>query len=316
MKELMLSLFSLLIGMTLNAQQFDKSRMDSLFQLIEANDKGMGSIAILANGKTVYQNAIGYASMAEKEKATPTTTYRIGSISKTFTATLILQLVEEGQLSLDTKLSEYFPKVKNAEQITIEHLLRHRSGIFNITDGDDYLTWMESPQTREQMVSRIVEAGSIFEPGTQAAYSNSNYILLTYIAEQLYGQTFNEALQDKICKPCGLTSTYVGGKLNVAEGETYSYTKLDGWELSTETDMSVPSGAGALMSTPDELNRFLHCLFSEKLINTTSLEAMTKMVDGLGLGVFPYLFTTNRPLAIPVGLMASSPMHFTSRRTR
>src|SRR5690606_25826233 len=127
----------LLFTFSSGAQEFNKLKMDSLFLLIDENQKGMGSISIFENGQEVYQNSFGYASLEDSVRASKKTKYRIGSISKTFTAAITMKLIEEGKLALDTKLNEYFPEIKNSDKITIEHLLRHRSGIFNLTSTHD-----------------------------------------------------------------------------------------------------------------------------------------------------------------------------------
>lgn len=276
------------------AQEFDRARMDSLLHHIEKNEQGMGSLSIFQDGKEVYQKAVGYADVGEKVPATAETRYRIGSISKTVTATMIMQLVAEGKLSLETTLDRFFPEVGNAEKITIEHLLRHRSGIYNITNAQDYPSWMEQETSKDSLVRRIVSHGNTFSPGEKAEYSNSNYVLLTFIAEEVEGKPFSEMLQQRICKPCALNNTLYGSKISVEANDARSYTKEKEWVVSTETDMSIPRGAGALVSTPTDLNKFLSCLFNGPLTATVSLETMMKLVDGIGVGMFQVPFYEKR----------------------
>ena len=137
MKKLLL-LTGLLAAFMANAQDFDRSKMDRLFALIEQNNRGMGSISIYESGEEVYQNAIGYVSIADEIKATKNTKYRIGSITKMYTASMIMLLIEEDKLSLDTKLDKFYPEIENAGKITIKHMLKHQSGIFNFTNAPDY----------------------------------------------------------------------------------------------------------------------------------------------------------------------------------
>ena len=177
MKNIIL-LFTIVLCANLSAQDFDQQKLDSLFQLIESNQKAMGSISIFENGKETYHNAFGFASKEENLRANDRTKYRIGSISKTFTATIIMNLVEEGKLSLTTKLSGFYPEIKNAQIITVEQLLKHRSGIFNFTSAEDFTSWMEQPISKEGLVKKIVANGSVFEPNEKFEYSNSNYVLL------------------------------------------------------------------------------------------------------------------------------------------
>ncbi|MEM6738328.1 MAG: serine hydrolase, partial [Bacteroidota bacterium] len=123
-------------------QQFDTSKLGKFLDLVEENERGMGSLSIFKDGEEVYQKSIGYSSLSDRKKANEKTSYRIGSISKTFTASIIMQLIVEKRLSLETKLADYFPEIPNANSITIAYLLRHRSGIFNFTNSKDFADWM------------------------------------------------------------------------------------------------------------------------------------------------------------------------------
>ncbi|MCF6359152.1 MAG: serine hydrolase [Cyclobacteriaceae bacterium] len=275
-----------------SAQEFNRAKMDSLFARIDEHQKGMGSIAIYKGDSEVYQKSIGFASIADKNKASVETKYRIGSISKTFTATIIMQLINDGKLELSTKLSSYYPEIKNSSEISIEHLLRHRSGIFNFTNAQNYTSWMEKPISKQALTSKIATYESVFKPNTKAEYSNSNYVLLSFIAEKIKSKEFSEIIQKQICKPCALKNTYYGSKISVANNEALSYTKLTNWDLSTETDMSVPVGAGAIVSTPSDLNLFLNCLFNNKLVNEETLAKMMEIQDGYGIGLLRVPFYT------------------------
>ncbi|MGB6151536.1 MAG: serine hydrolase domain-containing protein [Pricia sp.] len=285
-----LFLITLVIGTNLFAQDFDRQKMDSLFTSIETNQKAMGSISIFEIGKETYQNTFGYASLGDSAMATEKTKYRIGSISKTFTAAIILKFIEDDKLSLTTTLSEFYPDIKNAQKITIEHLLKHRSGIFNYTSAADFQSWMKHPISKESLVEKIAANGSVFEPGEKFEYSNSNYVLLSFIAEQIEKQEFAALLQQTVCKPCGLADTYYGSKISLGNDEALSYTKSDGWQLFPEWDMSVAQGAGSIVSTPSDLNRFLNCLFTNKIVSEETVSAMTQMQDGYGLGLFQVPF--------------------------
>ena len=120
------------------AQNFDKDKLNAYFDTLSKHNKFMGSIAIFQNGKLIYTKSVGFADIEKGIKNTEKTIFRVGSISKTFTTVLVFKAIEEKKLKLDQKLSSFFPSVKNANSITIEQMLRHRSGIFNITDDKDY----------------------------------------------------------------------------------------------------------------------------------------------------------------------------------
>lgn len=272
------------------AQDFDKEKMDSLFALIDEYEQGMGSVSIFKNGEEVYSNSIGYANVKQKIKADRNTKYRIGSISKTFTATIVLQLIEEGKLSLSTPLSEFFPTVPNSDRITIEQLLRHRSGLYNFTNAADYRQWRVEPRTRNQLIELFVKNGTVFEPDAKFGYSNTNYLLLSYAVEDIEKATFAEVLQRRISEPLKLKNTNYGGRISSANNEAHSYRKMEQWQEENESDMSIPTGAGAIISTPYDLNTFFSALFDGKLISETLLDKMKTMVEGYGMGMMKFPF--------------------------
>lgn len=288
MKKLAVIISLLCLGLV-QAQNFNKSKMDCLFQLVEAHHKGMGSISIFSNGKEIYQNSIGYADLANEKKANAQTQYRIGSISKTFTAVIIMQLVEEGKLELGTKLGEFFPGVPNADKISLEQMLGHTSGISDVTRRDDFMSWVVKPQSREQMLKRIEEGSPEFAPGERTEYSNTNYILLSYIAEDVEHMTYPEILQSRIVEPLGLKRTEYGDKIETDKNEALSYVKeVSGWKKAVETGMSAPMGAGGIVSTPSDLNIFLDALFNGKLVSQASLEKMEHTEGSIGLGLLKF----------------------------
>jgi len=291
MKKLTVLMSLMLVGLLAIGQSFDKQKIDSLMNRIEEFDKCMGSISIFQNGKEIYQRALGYADVENNTKSDVNTKYRIGSVSKMFTATIILKLIEEGKLTLDTKLDKFYPEIPNAGEITVEHLLRHRSGLFNFTNAKEYLEYMDKPQTHEFLIHQFIKNGTEFEPGEKMQYSNTNYILLSYIIEKIEKKDYADVLKDKILVPCNLKNTNYGGKIDTRKNEALSYKKVaSGWELEKETDMSIPTGAGGIVSTPTDLNQFLYCLFTGEIISESSLNKMKEMVDGYGLGLTKITF--------------------------
>jgi CubicO group peptidase (beta-lactamase class C family) len=271
--------------------QFSASREDSLLTLLENKNKAMGSLAVMEKGKPVYARAIGYASLSpEKVSSGIQTRYRIGSISKMFTSVMIFQLIEEKKLQLTTTLAEYFPSIPNSGKITIGNMLNHRSGIHNLTDEAAYLSYMTQPKTKKEIIDIISAFSSDFEPGSMFRYSNSNYILLGYIVEQLRKDTYVIALQKYICRKIGLKDTHYGTKADPSQNGSYSFRYTAGWDRLPETDMSIPHGAGAIVSTPSDLVKFISALFDGKLVSMESFEKMKTITEGMGFGIqqFPY----------------------------
>jgi len=290
MKKIILFVIAGLFAGSAFAQSTDKAKLNQYFDVLEANNKFMGSVQVSKDGKAIYARSNGWADTQDGKKTAADSKFRIGSISKTFTAALILKAAEEKKLSLDDKLDKYFPTIPNASKITIKNLLNHSSGIHNFTNDEAYMTYNTSPKTQAEMVDIIVKAGSDFEPGAKNQYSNSGYVLLGFIVEKAYKKPYKDVLTDKITKPLGLKNTYFGGKINTASNEVNSFDFNGKWNKSDETDMSIPGGAGAIVSTPADLSKFLEGLFAGKIISAASLEQMKTMTNkhGLGLFEFPY----------------------------
>lgn len=291
--KIFLSLTSLAISVSSYAQAFNKEKLDQYFHQLETNNKFMGSLAVSQNGKVIYVKSLGYADVATQQKANENTKYRIGSISKTFTAVLVLKAVEANKLKLSQTIDKYFPTIINADKITVQNLLNHRSGIHNFTDDKDYLSWNTQAKSEKEMIAIITKAGSDFAPDTKSSYSNSNYVLLTYILEKTFGKTYAELLKQHITIPLNLKNTNLGGKINPKNNEALSYDFDNQWVLEPETDISVPLGAGGIVSTPSDLITFGNGLFGGKLVSKDHLELMKTIKDGYGSGLFKFPFHEN-----------------------
>ena len=140
------------------------------------------------------------------------------------------------------------------------------------------------------MVEIISKGGSDFEPGTKAEYSNSNFVLLSYMLQDIYKKNYAELLNEQIIRPIGLKNTYYGKKINIKDDECDSYSFKGNWIKEQETDMSIPMGAGAIVSTPIDLTKFADALFSGKLVSPRDLEEMETLKDNYGMGLFKVPF--------------------------
>ncbi|MBS1529498.1 MAG: beta-lactamase family protein, partial [Bacteroidetes bacterium] len=189
-----------------------------------------------------------------------------------------------------TSLSSYFPQVPNAAKITIGMMLGHRSGIHNFTSDTAYRNYQTKPHTQAEMLAIIAATHPDFEPDSKVEYSNSNFVLLGYIVEKLRGMRYADALKRYVTSKIGLKDTYYGGKVDPANSEAQSFAYKSGWTLRSETDMSVPGGAGAIVSTPAELVKFLDALFAGKLISLQNVGLMKTIRDGYGMAMFPLPF--------------------------
>ena len=275
------------------AQSIDTNKLNTYFSLLEEKDKFMGSVALYSNGKIIYTNQLGFTNIQTKAKPNVNTKYRIGSITKTFTATLVFKAIEANKISLDQSIKKFFPKIENAKKITIGHLLSHRSGIHNFTNDKAYFDYNTQKKSQKEMLEIIASSPNDFQPNSTAQYSNSNYLLLSYILEKVYNKTYSEILKEMIVNPIKLMNTYVGEKIDINNNECYSYTRLSEWEKQSETDLSIPLGAGAIVSAPSDLLFFANALFNNELIAKESVEKMKLMNENYGMGLFEIPFNEN-----------------------
>lgn len=276
----------LLFSISSHAQLSQKDKLDSLFNRLERAGNFMGSVALYMDGKPVYERAVGFKDTVKGQKADVHTRYRIGSITKTFTAVLLMKAVEAGKLSLDDKLSNWYPQVQKADSITIRQLMGHRSGIANFTDAKDYMMWNTKQHSAEQILDKIIKGGSRFSPGEKFEYSNSGYYLLGLILEKMYKRSYRELLERQILRPLKLTETGIGGKIDLSKNECRSFLFTGIWLRSPETDMSVPFSAGNIVSTPRDVCRFAAALFEGRLLTERSIQEMQTFKDNVGLGLF------------------------------
>lgn len=269
----------------------DTDKMHRFFTGLEENNRFMGSVVLMKGDEVIFSRAYGFKDQ-DQTGASTESVYRIGSITKSYTAAMILMLKEEGSLTLDTRLADYFPAMPNADRITIRQMLNHTSGLFNFTNRPDYMEYYTEERSRDQMLGLFETLEPDFEPGEGMNYSNTAFVLLGYIIEEETGMSYSEALESMISGPLGFTATGMGGQeINSADGETDSFTYSGGrWQASPVTNMEIPHGAGAIVSTAEETARFYEALFSGELISEESLEKMTEIQEVFGLGLIRFPF--------------------------
>jgi CubicO group peptidase (beta-lactamase class C family) len=271
------------------AQSLDKPKLDQFFDRLGEKEKAMGSLVIGKDGMVIYDRAIGYSRItaAEKKPITAGTRFKIGSITKMFTAAMVLQLAEEKKLKLTETLDKYFPQVPNANNITIAHLLGHRSGIRGIGDMPEYRALRDKGATPAELLALIEKGGpSAFEPGSNFAYTNENYVLLGLLIEKITKRSYQENLKARITSRLGLKNTYVPtGPVDPGKNESFSYRMGRDWEQETEIHWSLFFGSGGLVSTPYDLVKFITALFDGRVVSKQSLALMTTMKDGYGVGM-------------------------------
>jgi len=273
-----------------HAQTLDKAKLDQFFDRLAEKNKAMGSLVIAKDGDVLYTRSIGYGQInaAERKPLTAASRFRIASITKMYTAVMILQLVEEGKLKLTDTLDKFIPQVPNAQKITIGQILAHRSGIPNVRR--DQITWKPgAPVSKDEMLALIVKGTSEFEPGTKHSYSNSGYFVLGLILEKVTGKPYAEALEERINSKIGLKDTYrATGSIDVNKGEALTYINTGSdWKQGFETH---PSIGFQIISTPGDMAKFIEALFDLKLISQEALNQMKTIRDEDGLGMTTFTF--------------------------
>ncbi|QEC52670.1 CubicO group peptidase (beta-lactamase class C family) [Anseongella ginsenosidimutans] len=266
-------------------------QLDSLFSFYEQHNLYFVSVELEKAGELLYQRSVGYENLEKKKKLDSSSVFLVGSITKTYTAVMIMQLVEEGKIRLSDKLSRFYPQVPNASGIDVEMLLRHRSGLFNYTSNENFLSEVSSPVSRQELLERFYRLDTIFSPGTRYEYSNTNYMLLGFILEDLTGDKYENQLKKRILDKLNLKNTYYG-RPDDRSNFALSYQYQDGqWtETQPEWNTDWALGAGAISATVNDISAFYKGLFSGKLVSEESLRQMMDLRDnyGLGLAGIPY----------------------------
>jgi len=226
------------------------------------------------NGKVLFNRAYGMADVKGKRANATDTTFRIGSISKQFTAAAILNLQERGKLSVKDPLAKYYPEWPNGKNITLHHLLTHTSGMYSYTSHPFFVAQVSKPANLTTLIPAIQKEEVHFAPGEKWRYCNSGYLLLGLIVEKVSGKSYGEFLRDEFFKPLGMKQTGVHHKGREPKGESLGYAKGTlGYKRANNWDMSWAGGAGALYSTTGDLHRWNEALFGGKVLKKETLRA-------------------------------------------
>ena len=239
-----------------------------------------GSALVAENGKIIYKGAFGMANMEWGIPNAPDTRFRLGSITKQFTSMLTLQLVEQGKIKLDGKISDYLPDYRKdiGEKVTIHHLLTHTSGIPSYTSQPKFFEDVSrNPYKVADFVQKYASGNLEFEPGSKFSYNNSGYFLLGAIIEKVTGKTYEQVLKENILDPAGMKNTGYDHSDTLIPKRAAGYTKTaDGYTNAAYLDMSIPYAAGSLYSTVEDLYLWDQVLYTDKLLTAASKELMYK----------------------------------------
>lgn len=271
-------------------RSFEKEKLDSYFNYLESVEKFMGSVIISKEGKTIYSISTGFSNIENNTAIFSGSEYLIGSLSNTFTAVLIFKAAEAGLIDFNQTIHSFFTNLPNAKKITISDLLYHRSGLNDLFDTTDFFLWNTTPLSKEEIIDKIITAGTDCLPGKRQKYSNSNYILLTFILEDVFNQSYSKLLKEYIKKPCEMNGTYYYGKNDLKKNFCTSYSYAGYWKPVPPTNPSIPYGACGIVSTPWDLIKFSKALFDSELISPESMERMMTIKGHFGMGLMPIEF--------------------------
>jgi CubicO group peptidase (beta-lactamase class C family) len=256
--------------------------LDRLVAAYHKQGRFTGAVLVARGGKVLLRKGYGYAEQEGDWAAnTAQTTFRIGSMTKPFTAVVIMQLMQEGRLGLDAPIVRYLPDFPNGERITVRHLLANRSGIEDYIGLPAYEQMQTQRVTREQIIALFRDLPLRFEPGTDYGYSNSNWALLAVIIERVSGQSFAEVVTRRILQPAGMNDS--GLDWRGAKRRSMGYLDTGaGIQPSAVLDSSSMLGGGDLHATADDLLRFDRALHSGVLLPMSVLTQMWAEVTAYG----------------------------------
>jgi CubicO group peptidase (beta-lactamase class C family) len=270
----------LLVGACL--AQENSSRMEQVVQSYVADKQFMGAVLVAQDGKVIFSKGYGFANLEWDVPNSPNTKFRLGSITKQFTAACILLLEERGKLKIDDPVKVYMPDAPAAwDKVTIFNLLTHTSGLPSFTGFPDYASTEAIATTPEKLVARFRDKPLEFQPGEKWNYSNSGYVLLGYLIEKISGQSYSQFVQDNIFTPLGMKDSGYDSNSAIIVHRASGYAPSDkGLINAGYIDMSIPLSAGALYSTAEDLLRWERGLFDDKLLSAASLQKMTTPFKG------------------------------------
>ena len=295
LNSLALVLFGILFFQATALAQDKASKIDQLISLYNKYGQFNGSALVADNGRVIYKKGFGLANMEWNIPNAPDTKFRLGSITKQFTATLILQLVEQGKIRLDGKITDYLTDYRQdtGAKVTIHNLLSHKGRVYqtHAVATDDF-------------IKKYASGDLEFEPGTKFVYSNSGYFLLGAIIEKVTGKPYEQVLRENIFDPLGMKNTGYDHFGTIIGKRATGYTKTpSGYETAPYLDMSIPYAAGSLYSTVEDLYLWDQALYGEKILPAKSKELMfTPNLNNYGYGfvMTKAMLAPPNKLAVPV----------------
>jgi CubicO group peptidase (beta-lactamase class C family) len=261
-----------------HAQSIDKSVLKNIdAMLVDSFPQDQPGVTVLVakDGEILYDRAFGLADAELKVPMNSGNIFRIGSITKQFTAVAILQLVSKGEIAIEDDITKYLKDYPtHGHSITIEHLLTHTSGIKSYTSMSDFMSnQIKTDMTPEELVDVFDNEPMDFAPGDQFRYNNSGYVLLGYIIEKVSGMSYEKYIEENIFKPLGLDNSYYGSASRIIENRARGYEKNGDTLLNADyLSMTLPYAAGSLLSTTHDLSRWTEAVMNGEVVDKALLE--------------------------------------------
>jgi len=265
------------------------AKIDAVMSAVYKPGQPGAAIIVQKDGRTIIRKGYGMADLELGVPVTPDMVFRLGSITKQFTAVSILSLAQEGKLSLQDEITKFLPDYPTqGKRITVEHLLTHTSGIQSYTDMPEWLPLWRKDMTPKELVDLFKDKPMQFEPGRSWSYNNSGFVLLGAIIEKVSGKTYEQFVDERIFKPLGMSSSYYGSTERIIPRRIPGYEEGEsGFVNASYLSMTQPYAAGSLLSTVDDLARWSEAVFAGKVVGKAWLDkALTpfKLVNGESTG--------------------------------
>lgn len=283
MKKFVIILFFFVLSINAFGNVSDFQKIVELFQ----KEKDFSGVTLVAtDGKIDFIGAFGFADKAAKTKSKPESKFKIASITKTFTAVLILKLYEQGKIDLNATIGKYLPEYtgEGKDKVTIHQLLTYSSGIANELEKGGMLPY-QSPVSLNEFIKKYCSGKLEFEPGSKSVYANTEYIILGKIIEKVTGKSFAKVLQKEIISPLKLKNSGLANSQKSVKGLVQSYTQDEtskAFKLDEQYLSETYFASGAMYSTAEDLLKFDTAIFSNKILQPKTTDLMLKFYPELG----------------------------------
>lgn len=269
-------LLLLLLPAFVLAQKDHTKEFDAYMAAQVKVNKFNGNVLVTRKGKVLYEKSFGVADVEWNTPLNAATLFQVGSVTKQFTSSGIMQLVEQGKVSVDDKLTKYFPDFPKGDSVTVHMLLNHTSGMADYTEIDGFMNWASLPLKGDSLVARFKDRPYNFSPGTQWRYCNSGYFLLGMIIEKVSGMSWRDYIYKNVIAKAGLKHTDANRWDSIMPNRAKGYERQGEKIINAPyISMEIPFSAGNIISTTHDLDQWTNALYAGKVVSPASLTRMT-----------------------------------------